>query len=49
MIDRDEWLRDFMVSRPHLVGNLAERFEKVIEGAKREEDLQSFLAENPLY
>lgn len=47
MIDRDEWLKDFMVTRPHPVGNLAERFEKVIDSAKREEDLQNFLAENP--
>src|ERR1700709_458838 len=47
MVDRDEWLGEFIVSRPQSVGKLAERFEKVIEDAKREADLQRFLTENP--
>lgn len=47
MVDRDEWLDKFMVSRPSPIGDLVERFEKVIQNAGREEDLQVFLTENP--
>lgn len=47
MSDRDDWLRKFIVRRPHMIGNLAEQFEEAINGAQREEDLQKFLARNP--
>lgn len=46
-MDRDDWLKNFIVSRPSPIGNLVERFEDVIERAGREEDLQAFFAENP--
>ncbi len=47
MSDRDGWLSEHIVNRPHPIGNLVERFQEALEGAKREEDLQIFLAENP--
>jgi hypothetical protein len=46
-MDRDEWLGRFIARRPSPIGNLVERFEDVVEHARREEDLQKFLTKNP--
>lgn len=47
MIDRDDWLDEYMVHRPYPIGDLAERFEEAINSSQREEDLQDFLTRNP--
>ena len=41
------WLEQFHVARPVPISGLVERFATVVDNAKREEDLQKFLAENP--
>ena len=42
-----DWLEKFHVPRPGPISGLVERFTEVVDTAKREEDLQKFLAENP--
>lgn len=44
---RDEWLEKYIISRPSPIGDLADRFEKTINDAQREEDLQEFLTKYP--
>ncbi len=45
--DQPDWLEQFHARRPVPIFGLAERFERIINTAEREEDLQKFLAENP--
>jgi hypothetical protein len=47
MADEDSWLEEFYAPRPFPIAGLAERLEKVLDGASREEDIQKFLSDNP--
>jgi Shedu protein SduA, C-terminal len=47
MADYDDWLERFSVPRPSGLAGLADRFEKLLDTAEREEELQKFFEENP--
>lgn len=47
MPDDDDWLERYHARRPVPIVGLAARFEKVLETAAREEDVQQFLTDNP--
>jgi hypothetical protein len=47
MRDDDDWLDEFHAKRPVPIAGLADSFERVLNTAEREEDVQQFLARNP--
>lgn len=47
MQDEDSWLEQFHAPRPVPIAGLADQFEKVLDTAEREEDVQKVLADNP--
>jgi len=45
--DYDPWLEKYVVERPVPISGLVRQFEQVLDTAKKEEDVQKFLTENP--
>ncbi len=47
MDEYDPWLEQYAVQRPPRIGALVQQFERILDTAQKEEDVQKFLKDNP--